>query len=99
MRLHTHSQQESDHCSVHSGGSSPESQCSGEGWDMEAYIKALSTHHDFEAYVKRLKLSYKQEISDLRRDVAGRLEEIKHTKDDMVSKLNEHEVILQESTA
>ncbi|XP_073473806.1 vomeronasal type-2 receptor 116-like [Aquarana catesbeiana] len=36
---------------------------------MEAYIKALPTKHDFEAYVQRLERSYKQEITELRKDI------------------------------
>lgn len=65
---------------------------------MEAYIKALPTKHDFETYVQRLERSYKQEITELRKDVTSRLEEVEHEVEENTSTLQAHEAILHDHT-
>ena len=90
---------ESDAGSVHSDCRSPESHRSYAGWDLEAYIKALPTRHDFEACVQRMERSYKQEISELRRDVTDRLEEVERSVEETVSTLQAHDAILNDHTA
>lgn len=58
---------------------------------MEAYIKALPTKNDIESYINWLERSYKQEITDRRRDICNRIEDIEHTVENSVTKISEHE--------
>lgn len=65
---------------------------------MEAYIKALPTKHDFEACVQRMERSYRQEMSELRRDFTNRIEEVEHNIEENTSTLHAHDTILHEHT-
>ena len=89
---------DSDAGSTRSTCNSPGPHRSHADWDLEAYIKALPTRHDFEACVQRMERSYKQEISELRRDVTNRLEDVEQSVEETVTTLQAHEAILNDHT-
>lgn len=72
-----------------------------ESWDMETQmrslpscIKSLPTKSDFECYVKRIEHTYKQEISELKKDLGVYMEDIENTTVDLCTALQSHEEIL-----
>ena len=78
---------------------------SGEGWDMEAqirslhsYIRSLPTKTDFEQCVSRIERAYKKEISDFKKDVGARFEDLDATTEGLSTAVKTHDKILNSHT-
>lgn len=77
-----------------------------DGWDMAYqlkskynYIRSLPTKADFEQNVKLIEKIYKQVISELKKDIGARFEDIENTMDDLHVAVQLHKEILNSHTS
>lgn len=65
---------------------------------LHSYMRFLPTKTDFEQYVKRIEKTYRQEITELKKDLGVRMEDIEYTADGLCTALQSREETLNSHT-
>lgn len=65
---------------------------------MHTYLRSLPTKSDFENYVSRIEKSYRQEITDIKKDFGICMKDVENTAEGICNTLQSHEETLNSHT-